>query len=74
MDPMNEPLPEEPVGRPKPARVAAIYGAVVFVAIFFVGWITGLGGSFLPNLGFSFLMGLLAAVALRLILARRDRQ
>lgn len=38
------------------------YGAVVFAAVFFVGWITGLGGSFIPNLGFSILMGLLAAI------------
>ena len=41
-------------------RQPIIYGAVVFAAIFFVGWITGMGGSFLPNLGFSALMGLLA--------------
>ena len=45
-----------------------IYGAVVFVAIFFVGWITGMGGSFLPNLGFSLLMGVLAAVCFWLVL------
>ena len=36
------------------------YGLVVFAAIFFVGWSTGMGGSFLPNLGFSILMGILA--------------
>ena len=38
------------------------YGAVVFAGVFFVGWITGLGGSFFPNLVFSILMGLLAAI------------
>ena len=37
------------------------YGLVVAGAIFFVGWSTGMGGSFLPNLIFSVLMGLLAA-------------
>ena len=41
-------------------RQALIYGAVVFGAIFFAGWSTGMGGSFLPNLGFSLAMGLLA--------------
>ncbi len=43
------------------ARKALIYGAVVFGAIWFVGWSTGMGGSFLPNLVFSLLMGALAA-------------
>ena len=38
------------------------YGLVVFAAIFAVGFITGMGGSFLPNLIFSALMGLLAGV------------
>lgn len=38
------------------------YGLVTAVAIFAVGWITGMGGSFWPNLGFSVLMGLFAAV------------
>ena len=36
------------------------YGFVVFAAIFAVGFITGMGGSILPNLIFSALMGLLA--------------
>ena len=44
-----------------------IYGLVVFAAIFFVGWITGMGGSFGPNLGFSVLMGVFAAVLMALI-------
>ena len=43
-------------------RQPLIYGAVFFAAIFFIGWITGMGGSFLPNLGFSLLMGIFAAV------------
>ena len=42
-------------------KQAAIYGAVVTVAIFFVGWSTGMGGSILPNLLFSVLMGVFAA-------------
>ena len=42
-------------------RQPLIYGAVVFGAIFFVGFITGMGGSFLPNLIFSLAMGVLAA-------------
>ncbi len=43
-------------------RQPLIYGAVVFGAIFFVGFVTGMGGSFLPNLIFSLAMGVLAAV------------
>lgn len=42
-------------------RQAAIYGLVTFGAVFFAGWSTGMGGSFLPNLIFAVLMGLLAA-------------
>ena len=41
-------------------RQACIYGGVTALAIFLVGWVTGMGGSFLPNLLFSLLMGLLA--------------
>ena len=37
-----------------------IYGLVVTAAIFFVGWSTGMGGSFLPNLTFSAVMGIFA--------------
>ena len=48
-------------------RQPLIYGAVVFAAIFFVGWITGMGGSFLPNLVFSILMGFLAAFCFWLV-------
>ena len=44
------------------SRQAIIYGAVTFAAIFLVGWSTGMGGSLLPNLGFSLLMGIFAAV------------
>ena len=46
----------------KMAGKSLIYGTIVFVAIFFVGWITGMGGSFLPNLLFSILMGVFAAI------------
>ncbi|MEM7267912.1 MAG: hypothetical protein AAF401_01525 [Pseudomonadota bacterium] len=42
-------------------RQPIIYGIVVAAAVFFVGWTTGMGGDFLPNLGFSILMGVLAA-------------
>ena len=52
------------------------YGLVVFAAIWFVGWSTGMGGSFMPNLVFSVLMGLLAgglfAIAGRLA-KKRDK-
>ena len=48
-------------------RQPIIYGAVVFGAIFFVGWITGMGGSVLPNLVFSLTMGILAAVCFILV-------
>ncbi|KMW56881.1 hypothetical protein AIOL_001838 [Candidatus Rhodobacter oscarellae] len=33
------------------------YGLTTFVAVFFVGWVTGLGGAFLTNLAFSAAMG-----------------
>ena len=49
------------------SRQPLIYGAVVFAAIFFVGWITGMGGSFLPNLVFSAAMGVLAGVMFALV-------
>ncbi len=51
-----------------------IYGAIVAVAVFFVGWSTGMGGSFLPNLIFSLLVGVLAIVAVRIVtkFAKRD--
>lgn len=42
-------------------KAALTYGAVVFAAIFFIGWSTGMGGSLLPNLLFSLAMGALAA-------------
>ena len=41
-------------------REAVVYGLVVTCALFFIGWVTGMGGSFLPNLGFSILMGVFA--------------
>ena len=43
-------------------RQAAIYGACVALAVFFVGYTTWMGGSLIPNLVFSALMGVLAAV------------
>ena len=42
------------------------YGLVVGLVIFFIGWITGLGGSLIPNIVFSVLMGFLAAITVRI--------
>lgn len=42
-----------------------LYGLAVFAVALFVGWITGLGGAPLANLGFSALMGALAAFLFR---------
>lgn len=57
-------------------RQAVLYGAVMAVAIFFVGWVTGMGGSFVPNLVFSLLMGALAVVCYigAMKLSRRGNQ
>jgi hypothetical protein len=46
---------------------ATKYGLVVFAAIFFVGWSTGMGGLFWPNLIFSILMGVLAGLCFLLV-------
>jgi predicted benzoate:H+ symporter BenE len=48
-------------------RDAITYGAVAAIAIFFVGWTTGMGGSLLPNIIFSIAMGVLAAVLFTLV-------
>ena len=45
----------------------AIYGMVVAAAVFFVGFITGMGGSLIPNAIFSLAMGVLAAGAFYLV-------
>ena len=45
---------------------AVKYGALTGAAIFFVGWITGMGGSFWPNLIFSILMGIFAGVCFKI--------
>ena len=42
-------------------RQTITYGLVVFAAVLFVGWSTGMGGSPLPNLLFSVAMGVLAS-------------
>jgi len=42
-----------------------IYGVVVALVIFFVGWSTGMGGTTLPNIAFSILMGILATIIIR---------
>ena len=46
------------------------YGAVVALALFIVGWLTGMGGSFIPNLVFSILMGVFAGVLFRYVRRR----
>ena len=43
---------------PQPVK----YGAVVALVVFFVGWVTGMGGSFVPNLVFSLIVGAFAAL------------
>ena len=53
------------------ARQPIIYGAVVFAAVFFVGWITGMGGSLIPNLIFSLIVGALAAGMFALVTRNR---
>ena len=45
-----------------------IYGIVVVSVIFFIGWITGMGGDFWPNIIFSGLMGVLAVIAIRVLI------
>lgn len=47
-----------------------IYGAVTAFAVFMVGWTTGMGGSFLPNLIFSLVMGAFAAILFRFVRRR----
>ena len=54
-------------------RQSIIYGAVVGVVIFFVGWSTGLGGSVLPNFIFSVLMGILAMIIIRIFIKFTDK-
>ncbi|MAV02514.1 MAG: hypothetical protein CML58_07835 [Rhodobacteraceae bacterium] len=54
-------------------RQSIIYGAVVGVVIFFVGWSTGLGGSVLPNFIFSVLMGILAMIIIRIFTKFTDK-
>ena len=45
-----------------------ICGIVVAAVIFFIGWITGMSGDFWPNIIFSGLMGVLAVIAIRVLL------
>ena len=54
-------------------KQSIIYGAVVGVVIFFVGWSTGLGGSVLPNFIFSVLMGILAMIVVRIFTKFTDK-
>lgn len=53
-------------------RQTYIYGIVVAVAVFFVGWSTGMGGSFLPNLIFSILVGGFAVIAVTVAMKFRN--
>lgn len=50
------------------------YGIVVAIAIFFIGWITEMGGDLLPNIVFSVLMGLLAIIAVRLFVKNKQNK
>ena len=45
-----------------------IYGIVVVSVIFFIGRTTGMGGDFWPNIIFSGLMGVLAVIAIRVLI------
>ena len=45
------------------------YGLVVFAAVFFVGWVTGMGGDFGPNLAFSAGVGVFGGVCF--VIAKR---
>jgi len=54
-------------------KQSIIYGAVVGVVIFFVGWSTGLGGSLMPNFIFSVVMGILAMAVIRIFTKFADK-
>ncbi len=54
-------------------KQSIIYGVVVGVVIFFVGWSTGLGGSLMPNFIFSVVMGILAMVVIRIFTKFADK-
>ncbi|MDD9977551.1 MAG: hypothetical protein OXQ30_07420 [Boseongicola sp.] len=43
-------------------RQPLIYGGAVFLAVWFVGWSTGMGGSFIANVVFALLMGIFATI------------
>jgi len=43
-----------------------IYGIIVTLAVFFIGWTTGMGGDLVPNIIFSILMGVLGFVVIRI--------
>jgi hypothetical protein len=49
------------------------YGLIVGLSIWFVGWVTGLGGSFLPNIVFSIVIGLFAAALYKFVVKRRNK-
>ena len=54
-------------------RDILIYGVVTFVAVFFIGWSTGMGGSFWPNLIFSALIGVFAGFCFWYITQRMNK-
>ena len=54
-------------------KQSILYGAVVGVVIFFVGWSTGLGGSLMPNFIFAVVMGILAMVVIRIFTKFADK-
>ena len=50
------------------------YGLLVAVVVFFVGYVTGMGGSLLPNLGFSALMGVFAGACFAFVQKYANRK
>ena len=73
MDPMNEPLSDEPEGAPKPWRIAIIFGLIGTPIVFLLGWITGTNGGFGGNLRFSLLTGIFSTILFYLFLKWRAR-
>lgn len=44
------------------------------IAVFFVGWSTGMGGSFMPNLIFSIIVGGFATLVMRLLTSYMNKK
>lgn len=54
-------------------RQAAIYGAAVAAAVFFIGWTTGMGGPLPGNLVFSLAMGVFGGALFVWVKKRTER-